>query len=261
MSALRGRRIVVTRAEHQASELVDALESAGAVALRCPTIAIGPPDSWADLDTALADLDGYRWVAFTSSNGVRAVVSRLAEVGRSPDELDGDRVAAVGSSTARALIDVGIRPAFVPRVERSRFLAAHLPDVEGARILLARADIADPAVAEMLRERRADRVDDVAAYRTRLRAPEGEALEELRRGVDGITFTSPSTVRGFLRLGEESARLLQGVVVATLGPAATGLARREGIDVTVEARVRNMSGLVDALRTAFESTLRGAEES
>jgi uroporphyrinogen-III synthase len=94
-------------------------------------------------------------------------------------------------------------------------------------------------------------VDDVSVYRTLLLPPRGEALEELRRGVDGITFTSPSTVRGFLQLGEEARRLLGGVVVATLGPAATEFARRAGIEVTAEAGTRSMSGLIDALREAF----------
>jgi uroporphyrinogen-III synthase len=167
------------------------------------------------------------------------------------------RVAAVGSGTARALGEHGIQAAFVPPIERSRSLAESLSDVEGERILLARADIADPAVAETLRARGAERVDDVAAYGTSLLAPAGEALRELRRGVDGMTFTSPSTVRGFLQLGAESKELLDGVVVATLGPAATDFARRVGIDVTAEACTRSMSGLVDALRSGFESLERG----
>ncbi|MGD8730083.1 MAG: uroporphyrinogen-III synthase [Gemmatimonadota bacterium] len=231
MSALAGKRVVVTRAEHQATELAEILEEVGATALRCPTIAVGPPDSWTDLDEALGRLDEYRWVVFTSSNGVRAVVSRLADSG-APARLRAARVAAVGSSTAGSL-------------------AESLPEVAGSRILLARADIADPAVARTLRERGAERVDDVAAYRTSLLAPSGDALEELRRGVDGITFTSPSTVRGFLELGKESKAVIDGVVVATLGPAAADFARRMGIDVTAEARTRSMSGLVDALETAF----------
>lgn len=250
MSALAGKRVVVTRAEHQATELAEILEEVGATALRCPTIAVGPPDSWTDLDEALGRLDEYRWVVFTSSNGVRAVVSRLADSG-APVRLRAARVAAVGSSTAGALAAHGIRAAYVPHIERSRSLSESLPEVAGSRILLARADIADPAVARTLRERGAERVDDVAAYRTSLLAPSGDALEELRRGVDGITFTSPSTVRGFLELGKESKALIDGVVVATLGPAAADFARRMGIDVTAEARTRSMSGLVDALETAF----------
>lgn len=253
MSSLDGKRIVVTRAEEQAAGLCAELERAGAVVIRCPTIRVVPPESYADLDEALAHVDAYRWIAFTSSNGVRAVLSRMVGLGLSVAELDGRRVAAVGASTARALVAQGVRPAFVPLVERSLALADTLGPVEGERILLTRADIADPAVAETLRRRGAARVDDVTAYRTSLLRPSGRALDELRRGVDAITFTSPSTVRGFLEIGAEWRDLLDGVVVASLGPATTEVARREGIEIDVEGVERSMKGLVDALDEAYAS--------
>ena len=251
MSGLNGKRIVVTRAAEQAAGLSRELEGAGAVVIRCPTIQVVPPESFVSLDAALARVDDYRWIVFTSTNGVRVVLSRMAELGRPVTTLEDSRVAAVGRSTAGALEAQGIRPAFIPRVERSSALAGSLSPVEGEDILLARADIADTSVAETLLMRGAARVDDVAAYRTLLLSPTPEVLEELRRSVDGITFTSPSTVRGFLRIGAEWRSLLDGVVVASLGPATTEAARREGIVTDVEAVERSMSGLVDALGEAF----------
>ena len=187
MSALRGKRIVVTRATDQAEGLGRALEVAGAHVILCPTIEVAPPVSYADLDAALARLADYRWLALTSSPGVRAVMSRMAHLGLGPGSLDPQKVAAVGSSTART-------------------------------------------------------------------------LEELRRGVDGITFTSPSALRGFLRVGEEWRELLAGVRVVSLGPATTELARREGVRVDVEAEERSMSGLVDALVGAFAASAGGSDE-
>jgi uroporphyrinogen III methyltransferase/synthase len=158
------------------------------------------------------------------------------------------------------LEEAGVRVAFVPERERSLALAASLEPVEGERILLTRADIADAAVAETLRARGAGVVDDVVAYRTALLAPEGGGLEELRRGVDGITFTSPSTVRGFLRIGEGWRALLDGVVVASLGPATTDVARRSGMPVHEEAVERTMTGLVEALDRAFAHRSGGIGE-
>jgi len=260
VSALRGRRVVVTRAEEQAEELCGLLEDRGAVVICCPTIHVSQPVSFADLDRALTSLAQYRWVVFTSSNGVRAAASRLRALGLGPEGLDPDRVAAVGGSTAHALEALGVAPAFVPEVERSRSLAESLTPVEGVRILLMRADIADPGLADTLIARGASRVDDVVAYKTELLPPAGEALGELRRGVEGITFTSPSTLRGFVAIGPEWRPLMAGAVVATLGPATTEAAEREGVEVDVEASERSMTGLVEALERAFAARAEGPDE-
>jgi uroporphyrinogen-III synthase len=257
---LAGKRIVVTRAEEQARELADLLSEAGAVPVLYPSIRIAPPESVDALDAALDQIARYRWVVFTSSNGVRAVVGRLAARGGSAVELGVARVAAVGASTAAALADLGVEADFVPSVERSRALADELPDVEGARVLLTRADIASPRLAQTLRARGATRVDDVIAYRTLLMAPASEGLEELRRGVDGITFTSPSTVRGCLQAGAELRDILRGVPVFTLGPATTEAVRGEGLEIAAEATERSMRGLVDVLRRVFESPPGVGEE-
>jgi uroporphyrinogen III methyltransferase/synthase len=260
MSGLEGKRIVVTRAEEQAQELCRELESAGARVVRCPAIRVAAPESYGDLDRALGRLEQYRWLAFTSTNGVRAVLARMAELDIEPAALDPSRVAAVGSGTAGALRSRGIQPVFVSGVERSAALARTLEPVRGERILLARADIADPGVAGILRERGAERVDDIVAYRTLLLAPSPEALGELRRGVDGITFTSPSTVRGFLRIDQDRRALLSGVRVASLGPATTAVARSEGLEVDVEAVEKSMKGLVEALARAFGAGTDGIDE-
>lgn len=253
MSVLAGKRIVVTRPEAQAGGLCQGLEKKGANVIRCPTIRVEPVESYDRLDAALARLGEYRWVIFTSSNGVRAVLSRMAELGLPSEILDGTRVAAVGTATARTLEAQGVPAGFLPQVERSAAIADSLVPVEGEHVLLLRADIADPAVAEVLRSRGAALVDDVPVYRTVSLPPTPEALLELRLGVDGITFTSPSTVRGFLGAGPEWPGLLDGVVVASLGPATTDAVRAEGIKIDVEAVERSMTGLVQALEAAFAS--------
>lgn len=245
------RRIAVTRTEDQSDELCTLLEEAGAIPVRCATIRVAPLESFEALDAALSRLDTYRWLVLTSPNGVRSVVDRMAHLGVPASKLKTVEVAAVGPGTARALSELGIRPAFVPKEERSQALAESLSPIAGERILLARADIADPAPAHILLRRGARLVDDVAAYRTVPAAPTANALEELRRGVDGITFTSPSTVRGFLEVGPEWPTLVDGTIVASIGPVTTAAARDAGLMVHVEAEERTMRGLVEALARAF----------
>jgi uroporphyrinogen-III synthase len=71
-------------------------------------------------------------------------------------------------------------------------------------------------------------------------------LGELRAGVDGLTFTSPSTVRGFLKGGPQWRRCAESAIVATLGPATSAAAREEGLEV-YEADEKTMVALVEAL--------------
>jgi uroporphyrinogen-III synthase len=251
MRPLEGRRIAVTRAEEQAGPLCSELEAAGAIPLRCATIRVTSPESFVALDEALHGLGDYDWLVFTSTNGVRATLDRMEELGLSLSLLHAVRVAAVGPQTARALLERGVHADFVPDEGRSEAVARELTPVEGARVLLARGDLADRSAERVLRERGASVVDAVVAYRTVPAAPSAQALEELSAGVDGITFTSPSTVRGFVEMGPRWRDITRGVVVATIGPTTTAAAREAGFDVRAEAQDRTMHGLVAALERGF----------
>src|SRR5271168_2175069 len=72
MTSLSGKRILITRAPHQASELATQLEALGATPILIPTIEIAPPTSFAALDAALTCLRTYDWLIFTSPNAVEA---------------------------------------------------------------------------------------------------------------------------------------------------------------------------------------------
>ena len=250
---LSGRRIVVTRAEEQAGGLCRALEERGARAVRCPTIRLEGPERWEPVDDALRRLDAVDWVVFTSVNGVRFTLDRMEALGIGTDALGAagaPRVAVVGTRTAEALRGRGVEAAFVAPDEGSIPLAEALGPVGGTAILMARSDRADPVAADILRQRGARDVQEVVAYRTVPSAPEGGVLDELRLGIDGITFTSPSTVYGFMALGPEWRRLLSGAIVATLGPTTTGAASEAGLAV-VEATEKSIAGLVEALARGF----------
>ena len=67
---LAGRRVLVTRAVHQAGKLSDGLRAVGAIPVEVPVLEIAPPDSFDPLDKALRQLDQYDLVIFTSANTV-----------------------------------------------------------------------------------------------------------------------------------------------------------------------------------------------
>lgn len=238
--------MVVTRAQEQSEELCRALEERGARPIRCPTIRLAGPEDRAPLDAALRALSHYDWVVFTSPNGVRFTAGRMEELGLDLGALRARRVAAVGTRTARALTERGVETGFLAPDAGSVPLAEALAPVEDATILMARSDRADPVAGEVLRRRGARNVDEVVAYRTVPTAPGGELLDELRLGFEALTFTSPSTVHGFVALGPEWRRLVADAIVATLGPTTTGAARDAGMAVE-EAEEQTMTGLLDAL--------------
>src|SRR5215218_6806267 len=84
---LAGRRVVITRAREQSKGLAERLLSLGAGVVECPAISIAPVLDYAQMDDAIAHLNEYDWVIFTSVNGVEAFASRLVELGQNAPAL------------------------------------------------------------------------------------------------------------------------------------------------------------------------------
>jgi uroporphyrinogen III methyltransferase/synthase len=239
---LFGRTVVVTRAREQASELRTRLELLGADVVEVPAITIEP------LEFTVPRLSTYDWVVFTSANGVDAFFDRgLVCAGRDARALAGSRLAAIGTGTADALARRGLRADLVPE----RFVAESLletfpqPARAGARVLLARADVARDVLPEGLRAK-GYAVDVMSVYRTVPASPDPADIDRLRAGaVDAITFTSSSTVTNFCDL-VGSLPDPQPLVVS-IGPVTSETARDRGLEVNVEADPHTIDGLVGAL--------------
>ncbi|HXF72600.1 MAG TPA: uroporphyrinogen-III synthase, partial [Actinomycetota bacterium] len=240
--------VLVTRPREQAEELVRLLEARGAEAIVAPAIEVAPARS-RRLDRALDDLlaGGFAWLVVTSRNGVEALEARLRERGASLAAVPA-RVAAVGEGTAEALRERGVRPELVPRTFTTEALARAFPRGAG-RVLLARADVAPPGLEERVAAKGWTPVR-VDAYRTRFpRALPAEARAAFREGrVDAVTFTSASTVRGFVRL-LGAARGDPRVVC--IGPVTARAAREAGFAVHAVARPHTLEGLVAAVERAL----------
>ncbi len=257
---LRGKRILLTRAVHQASELASRLRALEATPIECPAIAIVPPASYAPLDAALQRPSPYDWIIFTSANGVRAVAERAAQLSLGSASLPALRLGAIGPATAQVLAAL-FRPAdFVPGIYVAEAIVEQIGPVAGQEILLPRADIARAALAEGLRARGAT-VEDVTVYRTVPGAGVAEVAELLRVGrIDALLFTSSSTVRYFLA-GIAAAGLKRDALSASahrpavfcIGPITASTARAGGLPVDAVAREHTMSGLIAALNDWFQS--------
>ncbi len=254
---LRGKRIVVTRARAQASELVERLRFLGAEPVEIPAIRIVPPaDGYAALDAALRSPEGWDWVVFTSVNGVEHVWRRLPDALTARHPLGRARVAAIGRATAEALAERGVHVDLVPEhfVAESLLEALRGESVAGQRFLLPRAALAREMLREGLLAAGAE-VTEVHAYDTESGKPDAEALRALESGVDALTFTSSSTVRNFVeRLGVAPVQAMtRRATVAAIGPITAQTARELGLRVDLVAREYTIEGLLEALQEYFAS--------
>jgi uroporphyrinogen III methyltransferase/synthase len=258
---LAGKVVVITRAAAQAGALRDALEADGARVVLMPTIVIEPPADWAPLDAALDHAADYRWVIFTSVNGVEMTRRRLAERGRGVEVLRGRRVAAIGPATAAALDAWGLPAELVPDEYVAEGLARRLAEAvdAGDRVLLPRAaETRDLLVRELTSL--GARVDEVAAYRTRpAKGTSAELKARLRGGaVDVVTFTSSSTVRHFAALFApgEMASLMRGVRVACIGPVTRATAETLGLATAIMPAEYTIPALAAAIARHYERKKR-----
>jgi uroporphyrinogen-III synthase len=253
---LAGRRILVTRARHQAGQLSDKLRALGAEVVEIPAIEIVPPVSYADLDRALGNLSQYQWLIVTSGNGVQALAGRMQALGVGASAFDGLRISAVGSVTARALEDLGLKVAVTPAEYVAESLVESLAErVRGQRVLLVRAAVARDVIPDALRARGAT-VEVVDAYRTVI--PE-ESVTAIRtmfgaggRRPEAATFTSSSTVTNFLHLVRAAGVEVPGTMRAvSIGPVTSRTLRENGWEPAAEADPHDLGGLVAAVVRAL----------
>jgi uroporphyrinogen III methyltransferase/synthase len=242
---LHGRTVVVTRARAQASGLAKTLRGLGANVVELPAIRIGSRTGDAEVRAAASAIADYDLVCLTSPNGVRLLFEALAAAGRDARALAGATVAAIGPGTARALAAHGIAADVVPE----RFIAEALVealtdvDVQGKRVLVARAAEARDVLPDALRERGGE-VDVVALYDTVREAPDDAAVAAAG-DADYVTFTSSSTVTNLTEaLGD---RFPAKARIVSIGPITSATVREAGLEVAVEAERHDVDGLLTAL--------------
>ncbi|HEY4049737.1 MAG TPA: uroporphyrinogen-III synthase [Acidobacteriaceae bacterium] len=246
---LAGKRILVTRALEQAGGLAEALEAEGASVLRLPTIEIIPPESFAALDAALATLQDFDWLIFTSANAVRAFAERMIVREVPQDRTAAVHVAAIGPATAKAATEHGLRVDLMPEEYVAESMVAALKEkIPGKHVLLARAAVARDVIPEEL-EALGAKIEVVEAYRTILPPASIGQVRALLTGElpDAVTFTSSSTVTNFLALlSGASVDRPFALRAVSIGPITTRTLRERDWEPAAQASEPSIPGLVEA---------------
>ena len=254
---LANRRILITRAPHQASELADRLRALGAIPILIPTIEIAQPTSFAVLDAALASIASFDVVAFTSANAVAAFHERAQVLGLTPAP---SLIAVVGPATARAIKSIGLHADLVPPIFTAEALAEALgPEASGRQILLVLAEDAPTILRDALTSAGAH-VTVAAAYRNRI--PDGSLVaiaslfSDPAEFPDVITFTSASTAGNLIALLKAAGLALPASVTrASIGPITSRALRDLGLPPHIEAAESTIPALVTALAARFRAAL------
>jgi uroporphyrinogen-III synthase len=242
------KRILVTRPRAQADEFASKLRNAGFEPVFFPVIEIKPVEDNPALEQALAKLNCYEWIVFTSVNAVEVVFGNYSRLIFSDGV--GTRFAAIGPKTASSLQAQGIDPHFVPEEYIAEAILPGLGDLLGKWVLLPRAEIARKALPEAICNA-GGIPHEITVYKTLPSQPDPKGLEALRSGVDVITLTSPSTVENFIAIAEKNGldplHLPNNPQFACIGPITEKAAKEAGLTKLVVAKEYTTDGLMTVL--------------
>ncbi|GGI45212.1 uroporphyrinogen-III synthase [Agromyces flavus] len=250
---LAGWRVLVPRGGPWGDAVAASLRARGASPVIAPMINFAPTDDQPALEAALSKLaaGGFDWVTVTSATTVDVLSSYGAVI---PDST---KVAAVGETTAAALVAAGYRADIVPSEENSArgLLEEWEAATDGAkplRVLALRSAIAKQVLSIGL-ERIGHHVEAVVAYRTVGVPVAQKVVDDVRAGkVDAILVTSGSVAEQVhAQLGPVPERTL----VAAIGPQTQRDAAKIGLRVDVVAVDRTAESLIDAVVQAATQTV------
>ena len=247
---LSGKRIMITRPRHQAQKMADLVTDLGGEPLTFPTIEIAPLAE-TPMDQAIANIEKYSWLAFTSINGVSAFFERMQSLRKDIRSLKDVKICAIGSKTRAELEELGLMVDYVPEKYTSEELARGLEDKlsKDDKVLIPRAEVAPDAFGN-LRDM-GFHIDEVPAYKTTQGSGNIQVIKDLfqDRKIDILTFTSASTVTNFadMMASDDFQELLAGVVVACIGPVTANTARDLGIVVSVVAKEYTIEGMIASI--------------
>ncbi|MEG3850567.1 uroporphyrinogen-III C-methyltransferase [Microcoleus sp. herbarium19] len=260
---LAGKTVLVTRSVSQSAEFSDRLQQQGARIIEMPALVIGPPSSWEELDSAIAQLSTFHWLILTSHNAVDCFFQRLQAKGKDARSLFGIKIAVVGKKTAESLRSHSLQPDFIPPNFVADSLVENFPWQGGhggtaptnCKILFPRVESGGREVLVKEFTAKGAQVIEVPAYQSC--CPETIdpiALAALQnRAVNILTFASSKTVQNFCKLIEKSPELsrsqdwLKNVCIASIGPETSKSCYNLLGKLDVEAKEYTLDGLTEAI--------------
>ena len=242
---LSGKHIVLTRALHQNAKFANDLIALGAIPIIFPTIEIKTITDPALIDKAISNISDYSFIIFTSANAAEIFINRYQFITGThilPKEI---KTIAVGKSTASVLASFGIENSKVPEAFMSKEIPAILGDITGNKILIPCSALAKEDLKLNLENKGAE-VHSIAIYDNQI--PESIDLSVLDQPIDYLTFTSPSTVDGWIKIMADSKlNLPEYTCIVAIGEITAEAAKSAGLKVDVIAKEHTTDGMISAM--------------
>lgn len=242
---LKGRRILILKAEHQPDRAATLLREEGAEPEVISAVRVEIPRDLTEIDNAWHRAASFDWLAFMSSKAADTFLGRMRAIQVEPAHLP-KNIAAVGPATLKTLELCGVSDAWMPAKFTPRGLAAELPEDRGRKVLVVRSEKTTSVVDDTLRSRGFE-VERLNAYTT-IPLDTARLRKLAESDPDAIVVTSPSSARALTSVVSEGAVLPP---VCSISPATSEALSDGGIVATMEAVAHSSEGLAKALSEYF----------
>ncbi|MGO4888598.1 uroporphyrinogen-III synthase [Anaerobacillus sp. MEB173] len=243
---------MVTRAKAQAFALSNKIEQYGGIAIEVPLIAFQPPKNAEPIYQAIEHIHNFKWIVFTSANGIDYFFESLKESNRSTSSLSSLKVAVVGAKTEERLMAYGIKADLIPKEFVAESLLESLLEHVNSEtpVLIPRGNLAREIIPNGLRKKGIP-VTELDVYETVLAGEAKHTLIGLLQGndLDVITFTSPSTVDHFVQVleGTNWRNEINMIQIACIGPITAQAVEKNGLTPDIVAKEYTIHGLLQAI--------------
>ncbi len=251
---LFGKTIVVTRSRHQASALSKELEALGANVIECPAIKIKQIKNSDEFSEFFKNFETFSHLIFTSINGVEGFITSLLDRKMDLRSLSGKKIVCIGPATAEGFKSRGIIPDFIPETFIAESIIPFFENKQKLNIAILRAEKARKVLPQEL-EKLGHVVQVINVYKTELEAAATESFIAASENgkIDLVTFTSSSTVDGYIKILEANnieKKQFKGIAI---GPITAKTAEDYGIDLAATADEYTVPGLVAKILEYFRN--------
>lgn len=245
---LKGQKVLITRAAHQADSLIKLVESHGGEPIAFPMIAIREISQTDKIELALKQLEIYDWIVFTSVNAVKYFFSYAERFQVRFYFYPNLKIATVGEKTKMFLEQLGFRTNFVPIEYRAEVLAVNMDEsIEGKRVLIPRSSKANDDYIRVFEKRKAI-VDSLIVYQNQeVQYSKEELITLQEKLVDSIAFTSPSSIKAMVNNFKNNDLPFPQAKVYCIGPSTAAEAKNQGLEVSGVASPHTVEGLIETL--------------
>ncbi|MDB3887373.1 uroporphyrinogen-III synthase [bacterium] len=240
---LKNIKVLIPRPIEQTEEFSEKLTALGATPIVFPLIKVKPINQ-DELVTTFSG-DTFDWIIFTSKIAVQFFFKII-----NPTKVK-CKIACVGTSTQKAIEDLGLKVNFVPSAATAKKLVKEIPLNKGEKVFIPRSKIAGTMVKDTL-EKRGILITELSTYSNSEIEYSKEDVENIfKENINVISFTSASTVNNFASLLRKHKIKLTSQHLVSIGPSTTAAAKKMYLEITKTAETHNIEGTITAIESLY----------